>query len=78
MSRSISIIAREVRQDWKKVSPHAAPYLEAMGTLESINEKYYYDSARSVVAYFLSNATGWRGDKAKAIKKELKEMLAGG
>jgi hypothetical protein len=78
MSRSLSIIAREVRQDWKKVSPYAAPYLEAMGTLGSINEAYFLDSGRSVVAYFLSNATGWRGDKAKAIKKELKEMLAGG
>jgi hypothetical protein len=34
-----------------------------------------FDTARSVVLYFLSNATTWRGPKAKEIKKELKAMM---
>lgn len=67
--------AAEIKQDWKKVSPYAEPYLDAMYELESINDSYYLDSARSVVLYFLSNATGWRGDTARRIKSELKAML---
>jgi hypothetical protein len=31
-----------------------------------------------VVRYFLSNATSWKGDKAREIKAELKAMLKGG
>lgn len=73
--RSIYTIAHEIRSDWKKVSPYAEPYLDAMGSLNSINDAYFYDSGRSVVAYFLANAAGWRGDVAKRIKAELKGML---
>ena len=68
-------IAHEVYKDWKKVSPYAQPYLEAMATLNTINDNYYLDSGKSVVAYFLSNASGWRGDTAKRVKQELKAML---
>ena len=54
---------------------YAQPYLEAMQYLTTINDDYYLDSGRSVVLYFLSNAASWRGDDARRIKKELKEML---
>jgi hypothetical protein len=33
------------------------------------------DKGKSIVLYFLSNAGSWRGDKAKEIKKELKQMV---
>ena len=46
-----------------------------MHTLNGVDESYYADTAKSVVLYFLSNATGWRGEKARAIKAELKEMF---
>jgi hypothetical protein len=46
-----------------------------MQYLTSIDDDYYLDSGRSVVLYFLSNAASWRGDDARRIKKELKEML---
>jgi hypothetical protein len=78
MNRSISTIAREIRRDWIKPNFAAVPYLEAMAYLETLQDKYYYDSADSVVRYFLSNATSWKGDKARAIKAELKAMLKGG
>jgi hypothetical protein len=75
MSRKINVIATEIRQDWgDKVSPHAEPYLNAMGSLESIDDRYYEDSAQSVIAYFLANARGWRGEGAKRIKAELKTL----
>lgn len=74
--RPLSVIAREIYQDWgSKVNFAAKPYLEAMLSLNSIDDMYMFDSARSVVLYFLSNAKSWKGPKAKEIKKELKDML---
>jgi hypothetical protein len=74
-TRPIHEIARDVNATWSKVSPYAQPYLDAMSYLTTINDDYYLDSGRSVVLYFLSNAASWRGDDARRIKKELKEML---
>jgi hypothetical protein len=74
-NRPLYVIANEIRKDWKKVNFAAKPYLDAMTSLNSINDNYIMDSGRSIVAYFLSNAGSWRGDKAKEIKKELKAML---
>jgi len=73
--RPLYQIATEIAKDWKKPYFGAVPYLDAMGELESIHDSYYLDSARSVVAYFLSNASTWRGEKAREIKKELNQML---
>jgi hypothetical protein len=74
-TRPIHVIAQEVRLDWKKVYFGAEPYLDAMECLDKITDNYHADTARSVVAYFLSNATGWRGEVAKRIKIELNAML---
>lgn len=74
MARPLYEIAREIRKTWTKVSPYAEPYLEAMQSLNSINDNYYFDSVKSVVLYFLSNANTWRGEDARRIKTELKEM----
>ena len=73
--RDLSEIAREIRSNWTNVYFGAVPYLEAMGTLTSINDDYYQDSGRSVVAYFLANAGTWRGEVARNVKKELNKML---
>ncbi len=75
--RSLSRIAGDIRRDWANVNYGAVPYLEAMGTLDSINDNYIYDSAKSVVRYFLSNARTWRGATAKCVKAELNAMLKG-
>jgi hypothetical protein len=73
--RKLSEIAAEIRKTWPKPYFGAVPYLDAMGSLSSINDHYYEDSARSVVAYFLANAATWRGEDAKRIKKELNQLL---
>jgi len=73
--RSIKDIAADVKADWKNVSPYAKPYLDAMFDLNTIDDKYIEDSASSVLSYFLANAATWKGEKAKAIKKELNDML---
>ena len=73
--RPLYTIAREIRKDWKNVSPYAAPYLQAMSYLNSVDDHYYLDSGRSIVSYFLANAGSWRGETAKKIKAELKAMV---
>jgi hypothetical protein len=73
--RTIREIAREIREDWKKVSPYAEPYLQAMAKLESLNDTYGYEYGDEIVLRFLSNAQSWRGEKAREIKKELKKMV---
>lgn len=73
--RPLYEIAREIRKDWKNVSAYAAPYLQAMFSLDSVNDDYGFDSGRSIVSYFLANAGSWRGETAKRIKAELKAMV---
>lgn len=73
--RPLSAIARDIRANWPNVNYAAAPYLAAMQSLNHISDRYYFDSAESVVRYFLANAQSWRGDKARAIKAELKGLI---
>ena len=74
--RSIRSIALDIRREWAKVNYAAKPYLEAMMELDSINDKYGFDNARSIILYFLSNASSFRGERAKALKAELKALGA--
>jgi hypothetical protein len=73
--RPLHVIASEIRKDWKNVNYAAKPYLEAMSQLESTKDEYGADSGSSIVAYFLSNASSWRGETAKRIKAELNQKL---
>lgn len=73
--RPIYEMAEEIRKDWKPVNYAAKPYLDAMRCLNNISEMYGQDSAKSVIAYFLSNAGSWRGEVAKRIKVELNKLL---
>jgi hypothetical protein len=74
-TRSLSTIAREIRADWTKPYFGAVPYLEAMGQLDQITDRYYMETADSMVRYFLSNAGTWKGDVARRVKAELKKMV---
>jgi hypothetical protein len=72
--RPLYEIAKEIKSDWKNINYGAKPYLDAMSTLDSINDSYGHDSAKSMVLYFLSNASTYRGENAKRIKLELKKL----
>ncbi|GAC1661489.1 MAG: hypothetical protein NVS9B7_29500 [Flavisolibacter sp.] len=72
--RPINVIAKEIIKDWKNVNYAAKPYLDAMRTLDNINDNYFCDSAKTIIIYFLSNASSWRGDVAKRVKAELKDL----
>ena len=45
--------------------------------LDSLDSKFGHDDGDSVVRYFLSNSSGWRGETAKRVKAELNKMLKG-
>lgn len=80
--RPIREITKDIEADiaagnWSRsASAYARPYLRAMKELGSVSDKYLLDSGRSVVLYFLSNASTWRGDVARKIKNELRSILA--
>lgn len=73
--RPIYIIAIDIRKDWKKPYFGAIPYLDAMCNLQEVTDHYGADSAKSIILYFLANANTWRGEVARRVKKELKEMV---
>lgn len=78
-ARSLERIASDIRSDWKEPYFGAVPYLEAMAQLDRVSDSYAdgygQDSSRSIVLYFLSNAKTWRGETAKAVKAELRELV---
>lgn len=73
--RPLYIIADEIKASWKKPYFGAVDYLNAMRYLNSVDDTYGADSAKSIVLYFLSNASTWRGEDARRIKRELKDMV---
>lgn len=73
--RQIHTIAEEIQRDWKDINMDAKPYLEAMFQLDTINDSYGMESGKSIILYFISNATSWRGDTARRVKAELRGWL---
>lgn len=74
-NRYIYEIANEIRKDWANIYFGAKPYLDTMLCLRHISDKYGADDGHTIVSYFLANASTWRGETARRIKKELKSML---
>ncbi len=74
-TRPIYQIAQDIKDAWKNPSPYALAYLDPMLTLNSIDDHYYFDDAKSIILYFLANAQGFRGEKARQLKQELKDLL---
>lgn len=73
--RSIRQIAREIRATWPTPYFGAEPYIKAMLGLEKPTDKYGQDDGKDIVLRFLTNAKTWRGEDARRIKAELKEII---
>lgn len=75
---SIAEIADIIRKDWRKtkgkVHEFAVPYVDAMSCMEKITDTYIAESGKTIVAYFLSNASTWQGATAKEIKTYLNKI----
>lgn len=74
MTRPLYEIAADIRKNWPKPYFGAVPYIEAMESLNRIDGWYGADSAKTIVLYFLSNASTFRGEDARRIKAELKDL----
>ena len=78
MTRPLYEIAEEITADYaskgKPVYFAAAPYVEALSTMTTIEDSFYDQSGRTIVAYLISNLSYWRGDVAKRVKAELKAL----
>jgi hypothetical protein len=53
----------------------AKPYLQALTQIDSVNSTYGCDSGKSIVLYFLGNASQYKGEQAKIVKAELKRRI---
>ena len=74
-TRPLSNIAHDIKRDWANINYAARPYLAAMLQMDKVTDNYMYDTGKSIVRYFLSNARTWKGPVAQTIKQELKEAL---
>ena len=72
---TVSEIAHAIAKDWQNISPYAKDYLNAMKDIRNINDNYYADTAKTVVLYFLANASSYRGENARTYKALLKELV---
>lgn len=77
LSGIASVIRREFRSQGKQIPPALAPYLDALGSLSSVEDRYFEDRGTWIVAYALSNMGSFKGETAAAIKEELKARLKG-
>ncbi len=68
-------IAEIIREDWHHISYSAAPYLDAMDELYTLDDVYGYDDAKSIILYFLSNAGHWKGALAREVKAHLRSIV---
>ena len=75
-TRPIREIARDITAAWKKPYFGAVPYLKAMRELDSPDDRFGYDEARSIVVYFLANASTFRGEEARQLKAELRGLIS--
>jgi hypothetical protein len=74
-TRKISIIAMDIFNNWQKVNFAALPYLKAMLSINYVSDSYGYDNGKTIVLYFLSNASTYKGETAKRLKLELKNII---
>ena len=74
--RPIYQISEEIQRDWAKPYFGAVPFIEALHAVQSVHDRYGAESVEGLIRYFLANAGTWRGDVARRVKAELKEILA--
>ena len=76
---SFGEIADIIKKDWgaglTKKYGYYDNYVAPLYSINSLNDMYYFDTAFSVVSYALANYGTWKGETAKAIKKELNRRL---
>jgi hypothetical protein len=74
--RKLKEIAAEIQADWPVINNAGArDALDCMKQMGVVTDGFGADpNGYSVVGAFLGNAIGWRGEVARRIKKELRQM----
>ena len=73
--RPIDEIVRDIRTQWQRPHFAAVPYLNAMSRLKTKECRYGQESGGSIIVYFLSNAGTFHGERARQLKRELKDIV---
>lgn len=73
--RPIDEIVRDIHTHWERPYFAAVPYLNAMSRLKTKECRYGQESGGSIIVYFLSNASTFRGEYARQLKQELKDII---
>ena len=74
--RLIMEIARDIKKAWPKPYFGAVPYINAMACMTTADKLYGEERCRDVLNYFLANANTFRGEEARKLKQELKDLIA--
>ena len=73
--RPLYEIAKDISEHWKPIHEYAQQHVAAFAELDSINDIFITESGKDIILGFLCNAGTWRGEHARRIKTELKEMI---
>jgi hypothetical protein len=73
--RSLREIAAEIRADWKKIDGAAEGYLANFENCSDLETRSVMGTAFDAVLGFSHNCQTWRGETARRVKHELREML---
>jgi len=74
--RTLREIALDIASDWKVIkNAGARDALACMKEMGKVTERFGADpNGYSIIGTFLSSSVGWRGEVARRIKRELREM----
>jgi hypothetical protein len=75
MARPLNQIASDIESDWKTQHGQAQPFIDAMRTLHSIEDRFYGETAVEIVSRFLDASKAWKGPTAARVKDELRSMV---
>lgn len=74
-TRSLRTIAADIDSNWERPYFGAVPWLTAMRELDKVTDRYGCEDGKTIVLYFLANASTFRGPEARRVKAELKSLV---
>ena len=76
--RPISDIAKDIRREWRSVNYAAAPYLDELrylDTIDTTDRTTGFQAGASIIRGFLGSATAFKGETARNLKNELRAHI---
>lgn len=67
-------IVRTIRADWRNPYFGAVPYLDALEGLTTWDCTVEFEHARALAPYLLNNLRTWKGEVARTVKAQLREV----